>query len=60
MDEKGILAREVKVLVFDLYRTIVDTQKGLTDAATPFLKEKGWAGEPHRFVTWWRVRSAEP
>lgn len=44
MDEKGILAREVKVLVFDLYRTIVDTQKGLTDAATPFLKEKGVGG----------------
>lgn len=54
MDEKGILAREINVLIFDLYGTIVDMQKGLTDAATPFLTEKGWSGEPHRFVTWWR------
>ena len=29
-------------------------QAGLTEAATPFLEERGWAGEPHRFVTWWR------
>lgn len=54
MDEIETLARETKVLVFDLYGTIVDMQKGLTEAATPFLKKKGWAGEPHRFVTWWR------
>lgn len=54
MGEKGIRAREIKVLVFDQYGTIVDMQKGLTEAATPFLKEKGWAGDPHRFVTWWR------
>ena len=42
------------MLVFDQYGTVVDMQKGLTDAAAPFLKDKGWAGEPHRFVTWWR------
>jgi hypothetical protein len=35
MDEKGILAREINVLIFDLYGTIVDMQKGLTDAVTP-------------------------
>jgi 2-haloacid dehalogenase len=29
-------------------------QKGLTEAVAPFLKKKGWAGEPGRFVTWWR------
>ena len=54
VDHIGVLSREIKVLVFDLYGTIVDMQKDLTEAATPFLKEKGWAGDPHRFVTWWR------
>jgi 2-haloacid dehalogenase len=29
-------------------------QKGLTEAVAPFLKEKGWSGEPGSFVTWWR------
>ena len=29
-------------------------QAGLTEAAAPYLKEKGWDGAPHRFVTWWR------
>ncbi len=48
------LAREVKALVFDQYGTVVDMQKGLTEAATPFLRKKEWDGEPHRFVTWWR------
>ncbi len=48
------LKREVAVLMFDQYGTIVDMQKGLTDAVTPFLKAKGWAGKPESFVTWWR------
>jgi 2-haloacid dehalogenase len=48
------LKREVKVLAFDQYGTIVDMQKGLTEAVTPFLKDKGWAGKPDSFVTWWR------
>ncbi len=26
----------------------------MTEAVTPFLEEKGWQGDPHRFVTWWR------
>ena len=46
--------REVKALAFDQYGTIVDMQTGLTDAVAPFLREKGWDGDPHRFVTWWR------
>ncbi len=54
MESTKHLAREVKTLVFDQYGTVVDMQKGLSEAATPFLKEKGWDGEPHRFVTWWR------
>jgi 2-haloacid dehalogenase len=49
-----MLKRDIKVLAFDQYGTIVDIQKGLTEAVTPFLKQKGWAGEPNRFVTWWR------
>jgi 2-haloacid dehalogenase len=54
MADIGVLAREINVLVFDQYGTVVDMQKGLTEAATRFLKDKGWDGEPHRFVTWWR------
>ena len=50
----AILRRSVKVVVFDLYGTIVDMQAGLTEAVTPYLEEKGWDGAPHRFVTWWR------
>ncbi len=48
------LRREVRSLVFDQYGTIVDMQGGLTAAVTPFLKDKGWPGDPHQFVTWWR------
>lgn len=48
------IARQVRVLVFDQYGTIVDMQSGLTEIATPFLRDKGWDGAPHRFVTWWR------
>jgi len=54
MTSIGVLARETRVLVFDQYGTIVDMQKGLTDVSAPFLKDKGWDGEAHRFVTWWR------
>jgi len=32
----------------------VDMQTGLTEVVTPFLRAKGWSGDPHRFVTWWR------
>ncbi len=45
---------ELKFLSFDLYGTVVDMQGGLTEAAAPFLKSKGWQGRPHQFVTWWR------
>ena len=48
------MRQEVKALVFDQYGTIVDMQKGLARAVTPFLKQKGWTGEPNSFVTWWR------
>jgi 2-haloacid dehalogenase len=54
VDATDILRREIKALVFDQYGTIVDMQKGLTEAVTPFLKKKGWDGQPSNFVTWWR------
>ncbi len=54
MEPVEILKREVRALVFDQYGTIVDMQGGLVTAVTPFLKQKGWDGKPHRFVTWWR------
>jgi 2-haloacid dehalogenase len=44
----------VKVCMFDQYGTVVDMQGGLTAIATPFLKAKGWRGDPNAFVTWWR------
>ena len=44
----------VKVCMFDQYGTVVDMQGGLTLIARPFLKEKGWKGDPNSFVTWWR------
>jgi len=54
LERPEILKREIKALAFDQYGTIVDMQKGLTEAVTPFLTEKGWAGSPNSFVTWWR------
>jgi 2-haloacid dehalogenase len=48
------LRRDIKALAFDQYGTIVDMQKGLTEAVTPFLERKGWPGTPNSFVTWWR------
>jgi len=48
------LRQDVKVCMFDQYGTVVDMQGGLTEFATPFLKSKGWSGNPNSFVTWWR------
>jgi 2-haloacid dehalogenase len=48
------LKATVKVCMFDQYGTIVDMQTGLVEAATPFLRAKGWQGNPNSFVTWWR------
>ena len=44
----------VKVCMFDQYGTVVDMQGGLTAIAAPFLRAKGWTGNPNSFVTWWR------
>jgi len=48
------LKAKLKVCMFDQYGTVVDMQKGLTEAVTPYLKDKGWQGRPDAFVTWWR------
>jgi 2-haloacid dehalogenase len=48
------LKQQVKVVMFDQYGTVVDMQGGLTEFVTPFLKSKGWSGNPSSFVTWWR------
>jgi 2-haloacid dehalogenase len=40
--------------MFDQYGTVVDMQSGLVKIATPYLKAKGWTGDPNSFVTWWR------
>jgi 2-haloacid dehalogenase len=52
--EAEVPEAEIKVLTFDQYGTLVDMQSGLVEAATPYLRRKGWAGDPGRFVTWWR------
>ncbi len=44
----------IKVCMFDQYGTVVDMQGGLVKIATPWLKAKGWTGNPNSFVTWWR------
>ena len=41
----------VKVCMFDQYGTVVDMQGGLVEAATPYLRAKGWQGNPNSFVT---------
>ncbi len=48
------LRRGITTLLFDLYGTVVDMQSGLTEMVKPFLEDKKWSGDPHRFVTWWR------
>jgi 2-haloacid dehalogenase len=54
MERPEVLRREIRCLLFDQYGTIVDMQKGLVEAVTPFLAKKGWTGKPNSFVTWWR------
>src|SRR4029077_8155216 len=48
------IKNEVKACMFDQYGTVVDMQGGLTQVVTPFLRNKGWKGDPDAFVTWWR------
>lgn len=54
MAEENAPTAGLVFLTFDLYGTVVDMQGGLTEAVAPFLKDKGWQGRPHQFVTWWR------
>jgi 2-haloacid dehalogenase len=48
------LRARIRVCMFDQYGTVVDMQTGLTEAVTPYLRGKGWTGDPHALVTWWR------
>ena len=54
MSKLAELKKTIKVCMFDQYGTVVDMQGGLTKIATPYLKSKGWTGNPNSFVTWWR------
>jgi 2-haloacid dehalogenase len=54
MAQADDLRASIKVCMFDQYGTVVDMQTGLREAAAPFLKAKGWQGDPNSFVTWWR------
>src|ERR1041384_4948934 len=45
-----VLKAKIKVCMFDQYGTVVDMQKGLTEAVTPYLKKKGWNGRPDAFA----------
>src|SRR5882672_9938093 len=54
MSDIDTLKKSVKVCMFDQYGTVVDMQSGLTEVAAAYLKAKGWSGNPHSFVTWWR------
>ena len=54
MTASATIAHDIRICMFDLYGTVVDIQRGLTPAAAPYLKAKGWAGDPSRLVTWWR------
>ncbi|MGH8700646.1 MAG: haloacid dehalogenase type II [Burkholderiales bacterium] len=54
MTATATIAHDIRICMFDLYGTVVDIQGGLTRAAAPYLKAKGWAGDPSRLVTWWR------
>jgi 2-haloacid dehalogenase len=51
---QATLREQIKVCMFDQYGTVVDMQRGLTEAVTPYLAGKGWKGRPDAFVTWWR------
>lgn len=44
----------VTTVMFDFYGTVVDMQRGLTEAITPYLQAKGSMLDPSRVVTWWR------
>ena len=46
MERPEVLKREIKALVFDQYGTVVDMQKGLTEAVTPFLPRRAGTARP--------------
>jgi 2-haloacid dehalogenase len=47
MSVNAAIRTNVEVCMFDQYGTVVDMQGGLTAIVTPFLKDKGWKGNPN-------------
>ena len=54
MRDLQAIRQSTRIVMFDQYGTVVDMQGGLTAHVTPYLKAKGWCGDPGSFVTWWR------
>jgi 2-haloacid dehalogenase len=54
MTDIDLLRSSISLCMFDQYGTVVDMQGGLCAHVTPFLRAKGWQGDPNAFVTWWR------
>ena len=50
METSNKFNKKIKLIIFDQYGTIVDMQKGLTEAVIPFLKKKkmGWGSQSVR------------
>ena len=46
METSNKFNKKIKLIIFDQYGTIVDMQKGLTEAVIPFLKKKNGMGIP--------------
>lgn len=44
-----------KAAIFDVFGTVVDWRKGISDAVAPLLAEKGIEIEPHAFADAWRA-----
>jgi 2-haloacid dehalogenase len=57
------LASQVRVLLFDVFGTVVDWREGIARDVAPFLAKYGLKGDPRKFADDWRDRyqpSMEP
>lgn len=50
MADAADVRRSIKICMFDQYGTVVDMQGGLTAIDMPFLKARGWTGNPNSFA----------
>ena len=60
MSNFDIIKKKIKLIIFDQYGTIVDMQKGLTEAVIPFLKNKKWVQPKQRRKRESRKRARTP